>query len=85
VRAAIAPVENIARIHGRGLFLSILEKEVVLTRIRILSSGHFVTETKNWDEYWQPLNEFRSNEIDDKLDSLHKAWSVYIQSDLPVH
>jgi hypothetical protein len=28
---AIVPVENIARINGRGLFLSILEKEMLLT------------------------------------------------------
>jgi hypothetical protein len=80
VRTATAPVENIARIHGRGLLLSILEKELLLTRIRILSSGRFVPETKNWDEYWQLFDEFNSNEIDDKLHSLHTAWSVYIQS-----
>jgi hypothetical protein len=78
---AIVPVENIVRIHGRGLFLSILEKEMLLTKIRILSTGRFVPETKNWDEYWKPLNEFDSNEIDDKLHSLHIAWSVFIQSD----
>ena len=37
MRTATAPVENIARIHGRGLFLSILEKELSLNSISVFN------------------------------------------------
>jgi hypothetical protein len=45
----LAPAESLVRVHGRGLLLSILEKETILTRIKVLSDRHFTVETKDWD------------------------------------
>jgi hypothetical protein len=77
---ALAPSESLLRVHGRGLLLSILEKETILTRIRVLENGRFIAETKDWDSYWQPLHELNRRELEDSLGSLHFAWRDHILS-----
>lgn len=79
-KAAAEPVKNTARVRGRGLLLSILEKEILLTRIKVLDNGSFVTETKDWDSYWKPLQEMKNRELDNHLYALHFAWRDYIRS-----
>jgi len=76
----IIPFEKVARVHGRSSFLSLLENEKLLIRISVLNNGCFITETKNWNEYWQVLTELDCTEISDRLYSLYAAWSVYIKS-----
>ena len=77
---SLAPIENLARIYGRGSILSILEKELILTRIKVLSNGHFTVETQEWSSYWKPLYEFDQVEVKEYLEKLHSAWSNYIHS-----
>ena len=67
------------RVHGRGLLLSILEKETILTRIKVLDDGRLTTETKDWDSYWQPLHELNHRELEDGLGALHLAWRYYLR------
>ena len=76
----LAPAESLVRVHGRGLLLSILEKDTILTRIKVLDNGRFVLETNDWDSYWQPLHELNHRELEDALDALHFAWRDYIRS-----
>ena len=80
IQVKIIPVEKVARVHGRSLLLSLLEKEKLLTRISVLNNVCFVTETKTWDEYWRVFNELDCDEINDQLHSLYAAWCGYIQS-----
>lgn len=79
--ATIAPpAGKIVRIHGRGSLLSILGKELILTRIKVLDDGRFLTETEDWSSYWKPLYELDHNETKERLDKLHSAWCNYIDS-----
>lgn len=80
MKTALEPAKSLARIHGRGLLLSILEKEAILTRIHILDDGCFTVETTDWDSYWRPLRELGNRELDETLCELHFAWQRYIQS-----
>jgi hypothetical protein len=80
VKTALEPTKSLVRVHGRGLLLSTLEKETILTRINILDDGHFTMETTDWDSYWQPLRELGNRELDETLCELHFAWRRYIQS-----
>ena len=79
-KTAHSPVNNLARVHERGLLLSILEREILLTRIKLLNNGCFVTETKDWDSYWQPLYELGHTKVEENLNALYSAWRGYIQS-----
>jgi hypothetical protein len=76
----LAPMESLVRVHGRGLLLSILEKETILTRIRVFKDGRFTVETKDWDSYWQPLHELNHRELEDVVGALHLAWREYLRS-----
>jgi hypothetical protein len=76
-----SPAKSLARVRGRGLLLSILEKEAILTRINILDDGCFTVETTDWDSYWRPLRELNHKKLDDCLCALHITWRRYIQSD----
>jgi hypothetical protein len=76
----LAPAESLVRVHGRGLFLSILEKEVILTRVKVFDDGRFITETKDWSSYWKPLYELGHKEAEDSLDALHSVWRDYLRS-----
>jgi hypothetical protein len=80
MKAVLAPAKSLVRVHWRDLLLSILEKEVILTRINILDDGSFTAETKDWDFYWQPLCELNHRELDDHLCALHFAWRDYLCS-----
>ncbi len=76
----LIPAERIARIHGRGLLLSILEKALILTRIKVFDDGRFVVETEDWSSYWKPLHELDQSETKENLNELHSAWCNYIHS-----
>jgi hypothetical protein len=76
----LAPAKNLVRVHGRGLLLSILEKETILTRINILDDGRFAIETKDWDSYWRTLCELKHRDLDDHLCALYFAWRDYLRS-----
>lgn len=76
----LAPAESLVRVHGRGLVLSILEKEAILTRIKVFDDGRFVTETADWNSYWHPLRNLGCREVEDSLDALHSAWRDYLRS-----
>jgi len=75
-----APVKNLARVHGRGQILSILEKETILTGIKVFDGGHFTLETRDWDSYWQPLHKLGNKKVEENLDALHSAWRAYLRS-----
>ncbi len=77
---ALVPTESLQRVHGRGLLLSILEKETILTRIKAFNDGRFTTETEDWDSYWQPLHKLGHKKVEESLDALHSAWRDYIRS-----
>lgn len=76
----LAPAESLARVHGRSLVLSILEKEILLTRIKVLHDGRFIAETQDWNSYWEPLRKLRNEAIEDSLGVLHSAWRDYLRS-----
>ncbi|MBN1161917.1 MAG: hypothetical protein JXA17_08220 [Dehalococcoidales bacterium] len=75
-----ASAKSLVRVHGRGILLSILEKEIILKRIMVLDDERFITETKDWDSYWQPLHELNQRELEDSLNVLHITWSNYLRS-----
>lgn len=75
-----APAESLLRAHGRGLLLSTLEKEALLSRIVLLGDGRFAVQTKDWDWYWDPVRQIGCKEAEDGLDALHSAWRDYIRS-----
>jgi len=80
MRTIDSPVENLTRVHGRGSLLTILEKETLLTRIKVLNNVCFITETKDWDLYRKPLRELGFPDVENKLINLHSTWSEYIKS-----
>ena len=80
MKAVLVPAKSLVRVHGRGLLLSILEKETILTRINILDDGLFTLETKDWDSYWQPLHTLGHVKVEDNLDALRSAWRDYLRS-----
>ena len=82
MKTALVPVKNSVRIHGRGLLLSTLEKETILTRINILDGGRFTIERKDWDSYWHPLYKLENRKVDENLDAFHSTWRGYIHSGL---
>ncbi|MBI4337877.1 MAG: hypothetical protein HY683_08645 [Chloroflexi bacterium] len=80
VRVVLVPAGNLVQAHGRGRLLSTMEKDVLLTRLRVFPDGRVYTESTDWNSYWQPLHELGYQEIKDKLDALHGAWRVYIET-----
>lgn len=76
----LKPTESLQRVHGRGLLLSTLEKETILTRIKVLDDVGFTVETKDWDSYWRPLRELNHGELEDALGALHFIWRDYLRS-----
>ncbi len=75
-----APTESLLRIHGRGLLLSILEKETILTRIGVFDGRRFTVETEDWSSYWQSLHKLGQREVEESLDALHSAWREHLRS-----
>ena len=72
--------KNLHRSHNRGLLLSILEKEALLTRIRVFTDGYFSVDTQDWNTYWQPVYELGQRKIEVSLDALYNTWRKYINS-----
>ena len=66
--------------HGRGTLLSILEKECILTRIKVGDNGRFLAETQNWSSYWKPIYEIDQSDTRINLDELYSTWCNYIRS-----
>ena len=62
------------------MLLSILEKETILARIKVLDDGRFTLETKDWDSYWHTLHELEHGKVEQCLDALHHAWRDYLRS-----
>ena len=60
-----APAESLTRIHGRGVLLSILEKETILTGIKVFDGGRFVVEAEDWSSYWQPLHKLGHKKVEE--------------------
>ena len=80
MKAVLTPTKSLVRVHGRGLLLSILEKETILTRINTLDDGRFTVETKDWNSYWQPLHKLGHKKGEENLGALHSAWRDYLRS-----
>ena len=74
------PAVSLASVRGRGKVLSFLERELILTRVRVFGDGHFLEETKEWASYWNSLRELGHSETNKDLDELHSAWRNYIHS-----
>jgi hypothetical protein len=74
------PEKNLIRVHERGLILSILENETILTGIKVYNGGCFTTETEEWCSYWQPLYKLGCRKIEENLDAFHFTWCGYIRS-----
>ena len=75
-----APEKGLVRVHGRGALLSILEKELLLTSLKVVQGGRFIAETKDWDSYWEPLRVVGTRRVQDSLDEFHLTWRKYLRS-----
>ena len=80
MRTVLGPAESLARAHGRGLLLTTLETEALLTTVKVDSGGHLSLETKDWDEYWKPLQDMRHGGLIEALSGLRSSWSKYIRN-----
>jgi len=76
----LAPAESLQKVHGRGLLLSVLEKESILTKIKVFEDGRFSIETDDWNSYWQPVYQLGQLEVEDSLEALYFAWREYLRS-----
>ncbi len=71
---------SLQRVYGRGLLLSILEKDSILIKIRVFNDGRFSAETVDWNVYWQSVNKLGHKKIEASLSALHSAWRCHIRS-----
>ncbi len=76
----LTPTDGLTRIRGRGMLLSILNKQLLLTRVKVLPGGCFVAETKDWDSYWKPLADLGERKSGTCLAALHSVWHAYVMS-----
>nr|ABZ06458.1 hypothetical protein ALOHA_HF4000010I05ctg1g22 [uncultured marine microorganism HF4000_010I05] len=53
---------------------------MLLTTIKVLNGGRLSLETKNWQQYWEPLSALGCIELDEKLSGLYSAWQSYLRS-----
>ncbi len=81
----LAPAEGLVRTRGRGRLLSILEKETLLTRLRVARDGLFIAESMDWDSYWTPLSDLDHPTVGCALDALQSAWRDYIRAKFDHH
>jgi hypothetical protein len=72
--------KNLLRVHNRGLLLSILEKEALLTRITVFADGCFSVDTQDWNTYWQPVYKLGERKIEVSLDAFYTTWRKYINA-----
>lgn len=75
-----APAESLLRARVRGILLATLEKETLLTRLRVAPEGRVLIETTEWGPYWEPLRDLDHQGMEDALEALYFAWSNYIAS-----
>ena len=75
-----APANNLVRVHGRGQILSILEKETILTGMKVFNGGRFDVEAEDWSSYWQPLHKLGHKKVEENLHALHSTWRDYLRS-----
>jgi hypothetical protein len=73
-------VDSMVKVHSRGLLLSTLEKEILLTKLLVSDDGLFIAKTKEWDSYWSPLQNLNNRELADELSVLHSVWRDYVRS-----
>jgi hypothetical protein len=71
---------KLARDRARGLFLSTFEKEIILTKVNIISDEYFTVETKVWDSYWRSIYELSNEDLAINLEALHTSWIDYLHS-----
>ena len=69
-----------ARVRNRGLLLSALESESLVTKIRVSGKGLLGVETQDWSSYWAPVQRLACAEPTEALDRLRFAWSNYVLS-----
>lgn len=74
------PAARLTRARGRGSLLSILEKETLLSKIKVFPDGGFVAQTMDWDSYWKPLLELDCGEMESSLNALYSAWRDHLRS-----
>ena len=72
--------KNLVKAYNRGLLLSILEKEALLTGITVFTDGCFSVDTQDWNTYWQPVYELGQRKIEASLDAFYNTWRKYINS-----
>jgi hypothetical protein len=75
---------SLQRVYGRGLLLSILEKDSILIKVRVFNDGRFTAETVDWNVYWQSVNKLGHKKIEESLSTLHSAWRCHIRSGFSV-
>ncbi len=75
-----APAESLLRARVRGTLLATLEKETLLTRLRVAPEGRVLIETTEWDSYWEPLRDLDYQGMEAALEALYSAWRNYIAS-----
>ena len=80
MRPILGPADSLARARGRGRLLAALESESLLTNVKVDSEGHLVLETKDWGEYWKPLQAIKLSGLTELLSALRSSWSTYIRS-----
>ena len=80
MKPILGPAESLARARGRGLLLAAFEREALLTGVKVDSEGHLVLETKDWDEYWKPLQAIKLKGLAELLSALRSSWSAYIRN-----
>ena len=75
-----APAKNLVRVHRRGQIISILEKETILTGIKVFDDWRFTIEAEDWSSYWQPLYKLGYKKVEENLNALYFAWRDYLRS-----
>ena len=71
---------GLQKIFSRGLLLTTLEKDVLLTGINVFDNGSIKLGTKNWNEYWLPVLNLKHKKVDKVLKHLYCSWNNYIDS-----
>lgn len=75
-------INSLQRSYERGLFLTTLEKNIILTRVKLHRRNGFTMETKDWSTYWKPVYELNQRKVTDCIDNLNVIWNEYISSGL---
>lgn len=76
----ISQTRNIQRVFTRGLLLAILEKDTILSGIKVFDDGYIKMIVQEWDEYWEPVRCLDQTNLNEELAMLRSAWNRYIKS-----